>query len=230
MMHPGSGDILRLFPIKPGEYWRRKPKPPRSWTWEAKERYIKINSEERDYSGDIKMSDYHEIALSSVEEGFLKSKNRCLRHLEGSKILILKSYLGGAAILAVFALEELGRMEILRQRYSLAIANSENHIKIKKRSARGRADSFYYHERKQQIALNLLPKGIEVIHKPSFSSSDFGEGFDTQPSFINQDLREAYTYTDYDSRWRIPPLINEFLLTTFIDELENVCKSMIFIS
>lgn len=66
------------------------------------------------------MSEYYEIPLSQVEEGYIKSKKRCLNHIQDSKILLSNMSLGGAALLAIFALEELGRMKYLFDGYFAA--------------------------------------------------------------------------------------------------------------
>ncbi|MCK4815150.1 AbiV family abortive infection protein [bacterium] len=150
-----------------------------------------------------------------------------LRHLDDAKMLIKKRRIDGATILAVFGLEELGRIIILKDKYKKAIAKGVNYIEIKDRKQPGRKDPFYDHIKKQRKATQILPPGSLRLHEGGFGEG-FGKGFDID-IYLNQELREVSSYLDFCHMWQTSRPIDVDSLKNCINEIEKAIKAQAII-
>lgn len=161
------------------------------------------------------------VPLDQVQKGIKLSKDRGTRHLNDARILIKSGKIEGAAILATFGLEELGRIIILKDRYQKAQKMGKKFIEIKDRKQRRKKDAFYNHRMKQKIALNVLPHDTCRTHKGDFKLGDFKWKDFFTDIWLDQDLREIVTYIDYEDDWIIPPPIDIEKLKNCINEIEK---------
>lgn len=162
-----------------------------------------------------------QIPLGEVQEGVDLSKCRGLRHLNDARALIKNGKLEGAAILATFGLEELGRIIILKCRYKKAKKMGKRFIEINDRRQRGKKDAFYDHTNKQKKALNALTHDPCRIQKGDYKLRDFKWKDYLIDIWLDQGLREIVTYIDYEDGWIIPPPIDIEKLKNCINEIEK---------
>jgi AbiV family abortive infection protein len=163
-----------------------------------------------------------QIPLEEVPQGIDLSVSLGLRHLDDAKMLIKSERVEGATILAVFGLEELGRIIILKDKYKKASAKGDIYIEIKDRKQDGKKDAFYDHIEKQKIAKDTLPPNSLELHKGCFGE-DFGKGFDID-IYLDQGLREITSYLDFCYKWQTPNPIDVDKLKNCINEIEKAIK------
>ena len=163
-----------------------------------------------------------QISLEKVTQGIGLSASLGLRHLEDAKMLIQNGRIEGATILAVFGLEELGRIIILKDKYKKASLKGDSYIEIKDRRQGGKKDAFYDHRKKQKKATQILPPDTLRLHEGCFRGG-FGKGFDID-IYLDQDLREVSSYLDYCYMWQTPRPIEVDKLNNCISEIEKAIK------
>lgn len=168
-----------------------------------------------------------QIPLNEVHIGLDLSSKLGLRHLSNASLLIQNGEIEGAAILAIFGLEELGRILILKERYQRAINQGSNYIEIKSRKQKGRTDAFYDHKKKQKKAKSVLPDNSLLLHQGDFGEG-FGKDFDAS-IFLDQELREAYSYLDYCISWQTPRPIDISRLNDLITKIESTIQTSAFL-
>lgn len=94
------------------------------------------------------------IPLDKIQEGILISLRKCEEHLSAAELLIQKDFANDAVALVEFALEELGRAVVLRDKLKDRNENIENEL-------------FTSHPFKYNKAWSILPEDLKTIYLSS---------------------------------------------------------------
>ena len=149
-----------------------------------------------------------------IPEAIDLCKANITQFLKDAKLLIDNSTLSHAYISVQFAIEELGKILIIREKLA---KDTSDPLIIKHEEA------FKSHKGKTEKAIQFLGNEFSKIYDEGFWQDEFFEkGFFKQNTYANHETRCDCAFVDYyASRWRIGRDIKKDLLIKLIKRIEE---------
>jgi AbiV family abortive infection protein len=158
-----------------------------------------------------------EIPREKIPEGIKRSVKEIERYLSDAKLLIENKSLRHALIMVQFAIEELGRVNILKKRFEEA--ESKDIVEVEDILFGGRGS----HKYKEDEAWRLLDSELRTIHEGDFNRRDFSRDFDVD-EVLNHSTRLEITFVAWDEStkdWKILPTIDAENVQELIRAIER---------
>ncbi|MEJ2271447.1 MAG: AbiV family abortive infection protein [Candidatus Bathyarchaeota archaeon] len=166
-------------------------------------------------------NNYYEIPKSEFEDGIKKIKKNILNFLDSAEILLNSNKKDHASILTEFAIEELGKILMLKDEYD----NLSNSIKIPK-------SVFRTHKGKSERAWQFLNQSYRMISNGGFERSDdgsigFERGFE-QVTFASHNTRLECAFVDFENskRWYVGRNIDSTKLKEQIKHIQEKIQEL----
>lgn len=174
-----------------------------------------------------------QIPLHKVDFGINLILSNVHAFIEDARLLLNHSRIAHVIGLLEFAIQELGKAELIRRQF-----HSEMELREKKIESGEvmhprcvRINGFYSHDKKHKAGIKLLPKNVRKIEKWIFEPLAEG-GFASEDVKISESERRADLYVDWRNEdWVLPsPTMNKDFppspkllakLTTLVDAIEN---------
>lgn len=123
------------------------------------------------------------VPRKQMQEGIDKCKCNITDYLSETELLMSQGKLNHAVILVEFAIEEFGKILVIKRAFDL---DSNDPIRIS-------AKKFYDHERKTKKAWTVLNKSYQIL---------FDEGICLPNTVFERGVAVEYTIADHDGRLR----------------------------
>ena len=162
--------------------------------------------------------EYVEIPQAKFVEGVDKIKGNIVSFLESAEILLKHNKLDHSAILAEFAIEELGKILMLQDEYHNTLSDPVKVPKPILRSHRGKSDR----------AWQYLNRDFKMSSMGGFERSDDGTiGFE-QVTFSSHNTRLECAFVDFanSNRWYVGRNIDPLQLQKQIDHIREKTSSI----
>jgi AbiV family abortive infection protein len=154
------------------------------------------------------------ILRAEMPEGISLCKTNITRYLKDAKLLMDKSTLNHAYISVQFAIEELGKILIFRDK----LKNDASDPLVVKYG-----EAFKSHEGKTEKALAFLGKGYgTVFDEGVWEKGIWEKGVWVEDTHVEHETRLDCAFVDYyASRWQLGRDIKKDLLTNLINRIEE---------
>ena len=149
-----------------------------------------------------------------MPEGISLCKTNITDFLKDAKLLVDNSTLSHAYISVQFAVEELGKILIFREKMK---ADASDPLVIKY------VEAFKSHKSKTEKAQEFLGRGFEKVFDEGVWEKGFWEkGVWTEDTYVEHETRLDCAFVDfYASRWQLGRDIKKDLLVKLVDRIEE---------
>ena len=160
-----------------------------------------------------KYQDIH-VARNQLQEGIDKCKLNVADYLSETELLMSKGKFSHATILVEFAIEEFGKILVIKRAFEL---DPNDPFKI-------RGDKFYDHRTKEKKAWTVLNKKYQILFDEGvcLPNTVFERGVAVEYTLANHDNRLRSAFVDYCSgQWLLGVDVKEICLQNLIQHMRE---------
>jgi AbiV family abortive infection protein len=168
----------------------------------------------------------YEIPIDQIDSGLNECASNVRRLIDDCRMMMKDGSQWHAAAMAIFALEELVKLYVLKRGYESAVLAGKSLVDVDERVfGRGRRS----HQFKLSIARQekLIPEEAWVIHEGFFDDRYFDPRYFDIGTVISATLRTESIFVDWDVQnkcWVNRPVIDSQKLETFVQSVAVALK------